>query len=132
MLLKHDDEQRQKWALFLYGIDIADPALYDLTVNVSSLGIEETAEMIAQTARLNCFQPTEASLQRVRDQALAAEIRAALFDYPMAGVIADDGAAQITVKAPEEQKLVVRSRIEEAVADIAELNEVEIRVDPYY
>ncbi len=132
MQLKHDDEQRQKWALFLYGIDIADPSLYDLTVNVSSMGLDDTAELIAQTARLTCFQPTEESLQRVRDQALAAEIRAALFDFPLAGVSANDGGAYITVKAPEEQKLVVRSRIEEAVADIAELNEVEIRVDPFY
>lgn len=132
LLLRHDDEERQKWALFLYGIDIVDPSHYDLTVNVSMMGLDDSAELIAQTARLGCFQPTEQSLQRVNDQALTAEIRAALFDFPQAGVSAREGRAHINVKAPEEQKLVIRARIEEAVSGIVGLQEMEIRVDSFY
>ncbi len=132
LLLKHDDEERQKWALFLYGIDISDPALYDLTVNVSAMGVDDSAELLAQTARLACFQATEESMRRMLDQALAAEIRSALFDFPLAGVAAREGRVSINVKAPEDQTEQIRSRIESAVASIRELGEVVIRVDPFY
>jgi hypothetical protein len=132
LLLKHDDEERQKWALFLYGIDISDPALYDLTVNVSAMGVEDSAELLAQAARLACFKATEESMKRMQDQALAAEIRAALFDFPMAGVAARDGRAHINVKAPEDQTEQIRSRIELALASIPDLGEAVIRVDPFY
>ena len=132
MQLKHDDEERQKWALFLYGVDIADPALYDLTVNVSAMGVEDSAELIAQTAQLPCYQATTESQESIDDQALAAEIRAALFDFPMAGVSTREGRAYVNVKAPEEQSDAIRARIEAAVSDIVELDRVEIRVDPFY
>ncbi len=132
MQLKHDDEERQKWALFLYGVDIADPALYDLTVNVSAMSVEDSAELIAQTARLPCYQATRESQMSIDDQALAAEIRAALFDFPMAGVSTREGRAHVNVKAPEEQTETIRERIESAVGGIIDLSMVEIRVDPFY
>jgi cytidylate kinase len=132
LLLKHDDEERQKWALFLYGIDISDPALYDLTVNVSAMGVEDSAELLAQAARLACFRATDESMKRMQDQAMTAEIRAALFDFPLAGVAARDGQAHINVKAPEDQAEQIRSRIESAVASIPDLGEAVIRVDPFY
>ncbi|NNF47177.1 MAG: cytidylate kinase-like family protein [Desulfofustis sp.] len=132
MQLKHDDEERQKWALFLYGVDIADPALYDMTVNVSAMGVEDSAELIAQTATLPCYQATRESQRSILDQALAAEIRAALFDFPQAGVSTREGRAYVNVKAPEEQTETIRARIESAVGGIIDLAMVEIRVDPFY
>ena len=130
--LKHDDEERQKWSLFLYGVDIADPSLYDLTVNVSAMGIEDSAELIAQTSQLSCYRATEESRKNINDQALAAEIRAALFDFPQAGVSTREGRAYINVKAPEEQTEQIRARIESAVGGIIDLAMVDIRVDPFY
>ncbi len=132
MQLKHDDEQRQKWALFLYGIDIVDPGLYDLVINVSAMGVDEAANLIARTAQLPCYQADEASLRTVSDMALTAEIRNALFDFPLAGVNGRDGKVHINVKAPEEHAAAVKARIEEAISAIKDLGETEIRVDPYY
>jgi hypothetical protein len=68
----------------------------------------------------------------IDDQALAAEIRAALFDFPMAGVSTREGRAHVNVKAPEEQTETIRERIESAVGGIIDLSMVEIRVDPFY
>ncbi len=130
--LKHDDEERQKWALFLYGIDIVDPSLYDLVINVSSIGVDDAAQLICRAAQLPCYQPTEQSLAKVRDLALAAEVRAALFDFPQAGVNAVDGNVYINVKAPEEQERVIRERISEAAESVDGVGSLEIRVDPYY
>lgn len=130
--LKHDDEEREKWALFLYGIDIADPALYDLTVNVSALGVDASAELIAQTAKLSNFAATEDSQNRVDDQALAAAIKAALFDFPLAGVSTRDGKAYVNVKVPEGQTEQVRSRIEAIVGSVMDSADAQIRIDPFY
>jgi cytidylate kinase len=132
MDLKHDDEERQKWALFLYGIDIVDPGLYDMVLNVSSLGIEEAAGIVADAAQMDCYQLDEESLQKISDLALAAEVRSALFDFPMAVVSASSGKAYISVKSPEEHTVAIKARIEEGIADIAGLDAVEIRIDPYY
>lgn len=132
MQLKHDDEERQKWALFLYGIDIFDPALYDMVINVSAMNVDDAAALIVQAAALPCYQPTDESLAKVQDQAMASEIRARLFDFPMAGVSVDGGKAYIIVKAPEEQTLAVKRRIEEAIEPIGLPEPAEIRVDPYY
>ena len=130
--LKHDDEERQKWALFLYGIDIVDPSLYDMVINVSSMGVDEAASMVAEAAQLPCYQADEDSLRKVDDLALAAEIRSALFDFPLAVVNVNEGKAYISVKAPEDHTSAIKGRIEEAIEDISSLASAEIRVDPYY
>lgn len=132
MDLKHDDEERQKWALFLYGIDIVDPGLYDMVLNVSILGIGEAAGIVAEAARLSCYQLDEETLQKIKDLALAAEIRSALFDFPMAVVSASGGKAYISVKSPEDHTAAIKTRIEDAIASIEGLDAVEIRIDPYY
>ena len=88
--------------------------------------------MISQTAKLPCYLTTEESQGNINDQALAAEIRAALFDFPLAGVSTREGRAYVNVKAPEEQADQIRGRIESAVAEIVDLGMVDIRVDPFY
>ncbi len=130
--LKHDDAERQKWAMVLYGIDIVDPALYDMVINLSSMGEDEAVQLIAQASREECFQPTETTQKKIENLALAAEIRAALFDFPTAGVSTSDGKALVSVKAPEEQAAAIITRIEAAVKDIETLLELKIRVDPYF
>lgn len=132
MQLKHDDEERQKWALLLYGIDIVDPNHYDMVLNVSGMEVDDAVHLIVEASQLPCFQPSEESVKKMRNLALAAEIRATLFDYPMAGVTTADGKAYINVKAPEEQAEAIKLRIEESVSTIEDLNDLEVRVDPYY
>ncbi len=130
--LKHDDEERQKWAMVLYGIDIVDPGLYDMVINLSSMGVDEAVNLITQASKQQCFQLTEETQRKIHDLSLAAEIRAALFDFPTAGVNASDGRVHINVKAPEEQAAAIKVRIEEVVENIENLKELEIRVDPYF
>ena len=130
--LTHDDEERRLWALFLYGIDITDPSQYDLVVNISALSVEDAANLISEAARLSCYEATDESKNKVRDLALAAEVRNALFDFPQAGVSALNGKVFVNVKAPVEQAAPVKQRVEEAINGISALEHAEIRVDPYY
>ncbi len=132
MQLKNDDEERRKWALFLYGIDIFNPSLYDMVINVTAMQVDDAARLIAQAARLPCYQATEESLAKVNELALAAEVRAALFDFPQAGVTAAGGKVYVNVKAPEDQSPVIRQRIEQIVGALPDVQEMEVRVDPFY
>ncbi|MEE4166647.1 MAG: cytidylate kinase-like family protein [Desulfocapsaceae bacterium] len=130
--LKHDDEERQKWAMVLYGIDIVDPSLYDMVINLSSMGVDEAVNLIVQASGQQCFQPTQETQKKIENLALAAEVRAALFDFPTAGVSISDGKALVSVKTPEEQSAAIISRIEDALKNIETLQELKIRVDPYF
>lgn len=130
--LKIDDEERRKWALLLYGIDIFDPGLYDMVVNISAMSIDNAAELIVTAISFPCYQPTEESRRRMRDLALTAEVKATLFDYPTAGVFVDNGRVHIHVKAPEDQSSAIAARIEETVAGLEGLEKLEVRIAPYY
>ena len=130
--LKIDDEERRKWALLLYGIDIFDPGLYDMVVNISAMSVDNAAELIVMAISFPCYQPTVESHRRMRELALTAEVKAALFDYPTAGVFVEDGRVHIHVKAPEEQSSAVAARIKETVAGMDGLEKLEIRIAPYY
>lgn len=130
-LLK-DDEERRKWAMLLYGIDISEPSNYDMVLNISTMGVEDAARLIVQSASFPCYQATEQSTRRITELALQAEVKAALFDFPQAVVFVDNGAVRIQVKVPESQKQVVRERMESALRDLEGISSVEIVFSPYY
>jgi len=130
--LRIDDEERRKWALLLYGIDIVDPGLYDMVINISAMSVDNAVELIIKAVSFPCFLPTEASVRRINDLALTAEVRAALFDFPTAGVFVDEGRVHVHVKAPEEQSPAIVTRIETALAGIEGMGSLEIRIAPYY
>ena len=69
----------------LFGIDIDDPSNYNVVLNVFSLPLESTASMLADLA--SEVDRTAAGQQwgRMRDTALAAEVRAALVSHPKLG-----------------------------------------------
>jgi cytidylate kinase len=131
--LKTDDDERRKWSMFLYGIDIEDPGRYDMVLKIGAMGVPEAVEMIARAAGLTCFQSTPESIKKVGILALEAEVKAALFDFPSASVsTGDDGTVYLNIKAPQEQEAEIRIRVEEAVRGIEGMRRLELRVDPYY
>lgn len=72
------DRQRAKWMKSLYGVDPADPGLYDLFVKLPPFDVDDAARLIARAAKSKRFATTAASQQAVEDLALACEIKAAL------------------------------------------------------
>ena len=98
--LKGIDEERRKWSKRLYGIDTADPSLYDLVLNIKSLTADDAAEIICDTVRLERFQTTPESQKAIDDLYLASEVKAALFDVkPDIDVSADGGVVVVKTKA---------------------------------
>jgi cytidylate kinase len=94
-----DDDARRRWGQYIFGSDPADPALYDLVLNIKSLMVDEAAEIIAQTAKLDRFQPTSESLRTARLLFLAARLQAALVDeIPSIAVEVKNGDIVATAK----------------------------------
>jgi cytidylate kinase len=76
------DEDRQKWAHYLYAVDWRDASLYDLVLNLEHLNIEQACEIIAAMARQDCFKETPASRASIDDLALASRVQATLAVAP--------------------------------------------------
>lgn len=130
--LKTDDEERRKWAMFLYGIDIMDAETYNLVIRIGHLSEEEAVDIIANAAGLQTFQETPESIAKLADKALAALVGRKIFDFPSSSVSADNGRVNISLKVPKEQQSVIQDRIGEMLADIKELKEFTIQFDPYF
>ncbi|MGO9018887.1 MAG: AAA family ATPase [Syntrophobacteraceae bacterium] len=127
--LQTDDEARRNWSRSLYGIDTADPGLYDIVIDVERLTIDEAADIICHAAGLGRFQATRESQKAIDDLALAAETRAALVGIrPDAEVRTDDGFVSVHIKLPlipfgEERHLVEEmKRVAESVRGVRQVD----------
>jgi len=79
-VLEEDDKQRRKWSKDLYGIDTADPSLYDLVLHINRLTVEDAVDMICDCVKKEQFKTSPQSQRLMEDLALSAEINKALLD----------------------------------------------------
>ena len=130
-ILKKDDEERRKWSLYLYGIDTWNPAQYDMVLNIGAITTDDAAEIITNTIHLPRFNTTPDSQRKIENLALAAKVQSSLFEYPSAQVMARDGSVVVTIKAPLDQKQEIIANVENIVKNIAEVDGIEVRFEPY-
>jgi hypothetical protein len=131
-ILKKDDDERRKWGMFLYGIDILDPETYNLIIRVGHLSEDEAVDIIANAIGLQSFQETNESKAALTDAAMHALVSRNLFDFPNAVVAAKNSQVKISIKAPEDQQPVIHDRIGRMLADIDGIKELRIQFDPYF
>jgi cytidylate kinase len=92
------DREREHWTRFLYGVDWLDPTLYDLCINLRTMGLQDAVDLVLRTARSTPFQPTEESRRAMTDLVLASRVRAALaMDDRTAGAEVEIRASGSTV-----------------------------------
>lgn len=131
-ILKKDDDERRKWGLFLYGIDIWDSKIYDMVINIGTLTVDDAVDIIINTIRFPCFQPKPESQQIINDLALTAQVQVALFEYPNARVSARDGKVYARLKAPLDQQETITANLENIIKKIDGVTDVDIRLEPYF
>ncbi|WP_028584175.1 cytidylate kinase-like family protein [Desulfogranum mediterraneum] len=76
--LKRDDEERRRWSLQNYGMDIWDSSLYDLVIKIGRLSIDDAVDFLAQTVEKQAFQSSPESIQALKERALLANVFARL------------------------------------------------------
>ena len=94
-----DDEERRSWALSLYGMDTADPALYDMLLHIGTLSVDDAARIVAETSRLPSFQMTPESKRLLNDRVLESQVKSLLIEeFPRVEVTVRNGEAFIHIR----------------------------------
>jgi hypothetical protein len=132
LLLKKDDEERRKWGMFLYDIDLFDSSLYNLVIRIGHLSEDDAVSIIADTSRLPLFQETPQSKAELADSFLEAVVDQTLFDFPNADIKVSDGTVKINLKIPKEQQNVITKKVKTLLGDIDGIKELKLHIDPYY
>jgi cytidylate kinase len=81
-LLRRDDSEKSGRMRYLYEVDIADPALYDLVLNSEKLRHEAAIEMIERAVRRPEMATTDAARRVVASRVLASRVQVALATHP--------------------------------------------------
>ncbi len=131
-ILKKDDEERRKWAMFLYGIDILNADNYNMVIRIGHMKEDDAVDILANAVQLPAFQETAESQALLEDEALAARVSYRLFDFPHAATTAHRGQLMITMKVPMEQQSVIEERIAEVLATTKGVKGYSVQFEHYY
>ncbi len=76
-IIVKDDEERRKWALYLYGADWWDATLYDLVVHLKTITVDNAVDLLFQLVQLPGFQTTPESQAAINSLVEASLMEAA-------------------------------------------------------
>ena len=130
-ILEKDDEERRKWSQDLYGIDTADPSLYDLVVHIKQLTVDDAVDMICDLVSREQFKTTPESQRMIEDLALSAAIFKALIDVePDLTVCVDNRTAFIETKASISAEESLVKEIREVAETFEGISDIKITCHP--
>ena len=135
------DDDRVRWARFTYGVDLRDPALYDVTLNLDTMNVESACVVVTEVARRPEFTVTREVLDRLADFALGCRVKVALASTPATGWVeleggAAGGAVTVGGEVPEAAMIThVSTRWERELRAVVEQVEgvrgVDLRIRPF-
>ncbi|NQU65235.1 MAG: cytidylate kinase-like family protein [SAR324 cluster bacterium] len=127
-----EDNKRRKWSRHLYGIDTWDPFLYDLVIHISRLSADDAVEIIANAARLKCYQTTAESEMIFKIKLLEAKVLAILIDkFPEVRVTYNNGVIQVSCEAELSREKSVRAQIQGLLSEVEGVENVTVKLSPY-
>ncbi len=89
--ISNSDEQKIKWARFIYAKDIRNPLLYDLCINLEHISLNATCAILESLLAMEDFQSTNESVREVERLKLISEIEKKL--------VIDPRTANLEIKA---------------------------------
>ena len=127
LLINKIDDQRRRWGKTLYGIEPWDPSLYDLTLHIDRITIEDAVDTICQVSRLRQFQITPESKKAIDDLVLAAKVENFLIDVkPKVDVLIDNKFVYLKTAVPLNEDSEVVSRMGEIMKTIPGIRGIEV------
>jgi len=130
--IRRADEERTLWARFMYGMDIRDPAQYDVCLNMERFSPGGVCRLLQELVGHEELQPTPESLQELENSRVATEVLAELLlrpeTYPLEiGATFREGTVFLEgpYLDPDDQ-----ARVERIARSIPEVREV--RYEPGY
>ena len=129
--VKKIDDTRRKWSRYFYGIEIDDPGLYDLIINVSNLAVEDAVEIITTTVQLPRFESTPESQKQFNDLLIASRAKAAIVNsYPSASISSKDGVVVVSKEGVLIQESNFEDKVKEALKDVKGISKVVTKIWP--
>ena len=130
-ILEKDDEERRKWSQRLYGIDTADPSLYDLIVHIKQITVDDAVDMICDCVSKEHFKTTPESQRMIEDLALSAALEKALIDvWADITVCVDNHTAFIETQAPIRAEERLAKEIRDVIDTFEGISDVKIKCHP--
>jgi hypothetical protein len=129
--LERIDEERSRWSQHLYGVDLKDPTLYDLVVNLRAMSVDDAVKLIAHNVELPAFQTTPESKGILDNHALAAQVEAALIaDFPQAKVSAKDGKVFVAIHGPLSQQQALSDKARDLASFVDGVEQITVHYVP--
>ena len=135
------DEERVRWARFLYGVDLRDPGLYDLVLSLESMSIRSACNVVVATACQAEFQVGDDTKAKLADFALASRVKLSLATNAASRgldltVKAERGTVTVSGDVPQAARLASTSdRLEKElrgiVAAVDGVSGVDLSVRPF-
>jgi len=104
--IREADENRARWTRFMYGVDVLDPQLYDLVINLERMSVGSACATVVQAAKQPEFVVNESVRQRLTSFVLACRVKVALATHPGSRgldleVTAEHGVVTISGEVPK-------------------------------
>lgn len=135
------DENRIRWTRFMYDVDIRDPQLYDMMINLDRMSIQTACGVVCEAAKKPEFEITGSVQTHLLDFSLACRVKVALATHPASrgldlDVAANAGVLSISGEVPKPIMLAhVSSRWEQELTQIAMgvegVQRVELSIRPF-
>ncbi len=113
--IRQMDQERTRWARLMYGLDIRDPALYDLCLNIERLSMEGACDLLRKVMQQDDFQPTPESIAQVENDYIATQALASLAtnlktsQLELTAAVKDGSLYLVGPYLPEDEMNLIRS-----------------------
>ena len=131
--IKERDHKRRLWTQFLYDAEIIDPIFFDLVLNLDRISVDDAIEMVVSEVKKEPFQPTEKSMQALKDLHLASIVKTHLLKSPQTrglelDINADSSTGNVIIKGhmPEDAYRAVEAQIHQIRSEVKSLKDVKI------
>jgi len=139
--IKDVDEERLRWARFMYEVDIHDPKLYDILINLEKMSLSTACDLVVEATKKPEFLITEKVREELADFALACRVKVAMATHPASRglsleVTASGGNIEISGEIPKAIMLMHdSSHAERELTDIAKsiegVQRVNLNIQPF-
>jgi cytidylate kinase len=132
MVLVNDDAERRKWGLQIYGQDTWNPQLYDMILHLGNLSVDEAVSIILHSVKQTCFQSTAESRRLLIDQALAAQVEAALVTaFTKVMVDTDNGEVFVNVRGSRADRKNITEKVTRLVEAVGGVRGIQVNIIPF-
>jgi cytidylate kinase len=130
------DKERSRWTKFLYGVDLCDPLIYDMVLNLGHMEVSGACAMVCTAVKLPAYATTAASTQALTDLLLASRVRIALSQDDSTAVAdvdvdASNGTVAVRGRLSSDELIEDVVRVAQSVPGVERVDRSEMRLWSY-